>query len=140
MAAAAVEDGSARLAVHRFREWNFAHLQLPKIVPSTVTPRKILIVDVSGSMGSHAPRLVHTVLPSVLKPEEPVEAILFSDHQTYLTTTAEQLRDVRFQQGSTYMGAIPHNVGQAIVKHQAVQVKNQRAIIVVEAIEESVVG
>jgi hypothetical protein len=85
-------------------------------------PRRLFIVDVSGSMGNSASEIVNSIIPRVLPGDEDINMMLFSSTQTYFECKSGALRLLKFQQGGTYMGDIPEKVVSFIQKYPTSQI------------------
>ena len=85
-------------------------------------PRRLFIIDISGSMGNSAPEIVNSIIPSVLSGNEEINVMLFSTTQSYFECKSQELRYVKFQQGGTNMGNIPEKVVSFIYKYPNSQI------------------
>jgi hypothetical protein len=113
---------SARLVTHHCGDWDFASVSFSGKVKSKTPMRKIIILDVSASMGKDASLLVNQVFPSLLTPSENVDLILFSTNQEHYVTDALRMTKQTINQGSTYMSKVPSLVTELISKHRTVQI------------------
>ena len=122
MAAEKKSSKSAHLVAHHFDAVGFVQVKLQGQVNHRIPMRKMVIVDVSGSMGDYAPQLVKNVFPSILSSAEEIDLILFSDSQRHYVTNACDLKKIQISQGSTHMSNVPNMVVNLIAKHQMVQI------------------
>ncbi|KAI9004689.1 hypothetical protein BC832DRAFT_615064 [Gaertneriomyces semiglobifer] len=87
-------------------------IEAPQERESKTLPTPVLIVDISGSMGKHASRLICKLLPETLKrlgyaSDHTVHLITFASEAVHHTATLKQLSELQIRHGATYMAGVP---------------------------------
>ena len=85
-------------------------------------PRRLFIVDISGSMGQSAREIVNSIVPAVVPGDEEINVVLFSSTQSYFECKGAALRTLKFEQNGTNMGDIPEKVVTFIQKYPHSQI------------------
>ncbi|KAJ3186013.1 hypothetical protein HDU85_000927 [Gaertneriomyces sp. JEL0708] len=87
-------------------------IDAPQERETKALPTPVLIVDISGSMGKHAGRLINTLLPETLKrlgyaADHSVHLITFASDVEHHSVTLKQLSEIKIRHGGTYMAGVP---------------------------------